>query len=220
MTKIRIAFIVVYLALLICYFFSEVGPRFSRRALNKIAMATLFYSFGTVWFLLSDREGWNYLALVGLTFSWLGDILLLWSFIKGGVSFSVGNLFLLAYEIFLLRQARVPFGRVAVFPVLFAALAVFVFLAAKKLNKRLAKLRIPLIAYMLSSTAHGVFGICLAATVPGLHPLLFGVGLALFMISDYFLMAHKFVSDRKLILRLNSGTYFVGMMLVALSFSY
>ena len=52
-----------------------------------------------------------------------------------------------------------------------------------------------------------------------LVPLLLGIGLTLFMVSDYFLVVYKYKTKRKRTLRLNTSCYFLGMMLVALSFS-
>ena len=77
-----------------------------------------------------------------------------------------------------------------------------------------------ILPYLATVTGHGVLGLGLVALTRGMHPLLLGSGLALFMISDYFLMAYKFKCPRNAVLRFNSGTYFLGMLLVALSFSY
>ena len=45
------------------------------------------------------------------------------------------------------------------------------------------------------------------------------LGLLLFMISDHFLVIYKFKRKQKCMLRANTASYFLGMMLVALSFS-
>ena len=58
-----------------------------------------------------------------------------------------------------------------------------------------------------------------ALFLPGVHTLLLGIGLTLFMIADHFLVVYKFKTKKKRALRTNTACYFVGMMLVALSFS-
>ena len=45
------------------------------------------------------------------------------------------------------------------------------------------------------------------------------MGLCLFMIADHFLAIYKFRTKNKRALRINTSCYFLGMMLVALSFS-
>ena len=62
-------------------------------------------------------------------------------------------------------------------------------------------------------------GLLSAILLPGAHNLLLGIGLGLFMVSDYFLVVYKYKTKRKRALRTNTACYFLGMMLVALSFS-
>lgn len=220
MDYFRIGFILVYSAVLIAYFFSETSGNFRRRAVNKIVMASMFLVFGTIWFLMNGYSGWQVVALFGLFFAWLGDVLLLWSFSKGGVSFMIGNVFFILYEILLLKEAGVAFAKLWWCVLLFLTLSIMVAVLATRKWIDFGKLELPLILYMATTTGHGTLGLGLAASVPGIHPLLLGIGLALFMVSDYFLMAHKFKYHRDAVLRCNSGTYFLGMLLVALSFSF
>ena len=57
-------------------------------------------------------------------------------------------------------------------------------------------------------------------TLEEVEMMLFGIGLGLFMISDYFLMIYKFKYHKNWILRCNSGTYFIGLLMVVLSLMY
>lgn len=220
MNALQILFVLVYLSLLIAYFFSETSGNFKRRAVNKIVMASLFMLLGGYWFFEKGyAAGWGYIALIALFFSWLGDVLLLWSFVRGGVSFSIGNLLFIAYLILSMRESGVGLGNIWWCLLLFALLLFVILLCLKKKWISFGSMTPVLVGYMTSTTGHGCLGLGLAFAAPSAHTLLLGLGLALFMISDYFLMAHRFKKSKRWILRLNSGTYFTGMMLVALSFS-
>lgn len=220
MTLFRICFIALYIPVLIAYFFSETSGEFARRVINKIIMATMFLVCGYIWFFMNDYSGWRVLALFGLFFAWLGDVLLLWSFVRGGISFMIGNVFFILYEAFLVKEAGVPFARISWFMVGFFILCIMVYALATRKWIDFGRHEPILILYMATTTGHGMLGLGLASSIPGMHPLLLGLGLALFMVSDYFLMAYKFKYHRHAVLRCNSGTYFLGMLLVALSFSF
>lgn len=220
MVTFRIVFIIVYLVLLGAYFFSETSGNFHRRAVNKIIMASLFLVCGTIWFFWKGYSGWRLMVLPALFFAWLGDVLLLWSFFRGGVSFMIGNVFFIIYETLLMKEAGVAFARIWWCVLLFLLLWSLVCVLARRKWIDFKQLEPALLLYMATVTAHGTLGLGLASTVPGMHALLLGIGLAFFMISDYFLMTYKFKYHRNAILRCNSGTYFFGMLLVALSFSF
>ncbi len=215
----RIGFVSVYLALLIAYFFSETSGNFRRRCVNKIAMASLFLIFALAAYLRAGRfPGIDLVLLAGLLFSFLGDVLLLWSFYKGGVFFNIGNYLLFAYELLLIRRLEIPVAR------LWPAAAVFLLfwggtMSAKRMGLLdFGKVRI-FPEYLLSVSLHGSLGLALALAYPTPRMLLLGCGLFLFMVSDYFLTVREFVVRKNWVLRCNSGTYFVGMMLAALSVS-
>lgn len=215
-------FIVVYLGLLIAYFFSETSGNHKRRAVNKIALASLYLIYAFYAY-LTDYPIWS-IHLVGMfaiVCSWFGDVLLLYSFFKGGIAFSIGNVLFVAYEILLLIGYGVPFRRVWwAIPLFFAVWGTIHALVMKgwftgKHVKAYGR-------YFASAAAHGSLGIAMAVAAGGgsLRLLLIGLGLPLFMISDIFLGLHKFkYRESKAILRLNSGTYFVGLLLVVLSLS-
>jgi len=74
-----------------------------------------------------------------------------------------------------------------------------------------------MIAYLCSVMSHGFTGLALMVYLPGQYTLL-GVGSILFMLSDFVITFHKFrCPENKWVLRLNSGLYFTGLLLIVLS---
>ena len=100
MTIYMVAFICIYVATTVSYFFSETSGNFKRRATNKIILASLFmcYSIFEFFHLGYGFGSIQFECLIGVFFAFLGDVLLLWSFSKGGVSFAIGNIILFIYE--------------------------------------------------------------------------------------------------------------------------
>ena len=108
MIYLRCAFIIAYLTVLCLYFFSETSGNFKRRAVNKIALAVLFEGYAVGAYLLhSPLFSMRMILPIGLFFAFLGDIFLLWNFVRGGICFSIGNLCLLLYEAMLMRYLNV-----------------------------------------------------------------------------------------------------------------
>ena len=104
MIYLRCVFIIAYLTILCLYFFSETSGNFKRRAVNKIALAVLFEAYAVSAYLLhSPLFSMRMILPIGLFFAFLGDIFLLWNFVRGGICFSIGNFCLLFYEIMLMR---------------------------------------------------------------------------------------------------------------------
>ncbi len=218
----RIIYCAVYAVVLACYFFSETSGNFPRRVVNKCIMATMFLAY----FLYeSYRNGyWDsqlfVLCIIAFAFSWLGDVLLLFNFLYGGISFMVGNIFFQAYLVCIAMQNEVAIGRILwAVPVIVAIASVFFILHfTKKVDFKKTGVLMPV--YVLTVTGHGILSVAVACAVGGLHLWLLSAGLVLFMISDYFLTVHKFIKHEKWVLRCNSGTYFTGMMLAAVSFTF
>ena len=92
MIYLRCVFIIAYLTILCLYFFSETSGNFKRRAVNKIALAVLFEAYAVSAYLLhSPLFSMRMILPIGLFFAFLGDIFLLWNFVRGGICFSIGN---------------------------------------------------------------------------------------------------------------------------------
>ena len=220
MSALRAAFVIIYLTLLVLYFFSETSGNFRRRAVNKIVMAALFLLYAAAAFLRRyPPTDFRLLLVIGLAFSFVGDVLLLWDFVRGGVFFNLGNYILLTFEIVLaFRLGLSP-------ALLWPAAAVFVLCWGTMMT--LFRLRVISYGsvrifpeYLMSVSLHGSLGLAMALARPTVGMFLLGTGLFLFMLSDYFMTFHKFKCHADWVLRCNSGFYFTGMLLAALSLSY
>ncbi len=222
MDATRIIFCIAYLIVLVCYFFSETSGNLKRRAVNKCLMATMFL----VYFLIeSYRNGyWQqplfFLCILAFVFSWIGDVWLLFNFMYGGISFMVGNIFFTSYLIVLSVQKGLTFAQIWwAIPLFAAAASVFyIMYFTKKIDFKKTGILMPI--YVTTVTSHGMLSVPVALGIGDTHMALLSAGLVLFMISDYFLTVHKFVAHEKWILRCNSGTYFTGMLLAAVSFTF
>ena len=216
----RTAFVIPYLALLGLYLFVETGDSLRRRATNKIILSSLFLFFSQFWFWTEGyAHGWSFLALVGLFYTCMGDALLLFSFRAGGTAFAVANLCFIGYTF-----CTLFFGGMLIraLPWLGLGVAMFFILFIWATRTKWIDLGSSTgigLFYLFTVTLHGLMGLLAAVLLPGMHTLLLGVGLALFMVSDYFLVVYKYKNKRKRTLRTNTACYFLGMMLVALSFS-
>ncbi len=216
----RTVFVIAYLALLGLYLFVETGDSFRRRAVNKILLSSLFLFFGQFWFWTNGyAPGWSFLALVGLFYACMGDALLLFSFGAGGAAFAVANLCFMGYTVYTLMQGGVFFKAL---PWLVLGLLLYVgifFWATLTKWIDLGGMWGLALFYLFTVSFHGLAGLLCAVCLPRPHTLLLGIGLALFMIADHFLVIYKFKTKNKRALRTNTACYFLGMMLVALSFS-
>ncbi len=211
-------FVLLYLVTLCCYFFSETSGNFKRRAFNKIILASEFLVYAIIiYFTKYPPNTYHAILMLAIAFSWAGDVLLLYSFVKGGIPFTIGNLLFVAYMIVYMGELGVTFSQVWWCIPLFAAMWITLHVLTMK-GWLTGKHKVGFARYCLSSTAHGCLGVAFAATCPTPRVLLLGIGLMLFTISDYFLALHNFKAPAsKAILRLNSGTYFVGLLLIVLS---
>lgn len=219
MIYLRTVFIIAYLALLCLYFFSETGSSFKRRAVNKILLAVLFEVYAVSAYLLhSPLFSLRILLPIGLFFAFLGDIFLLWNFVRGGICFSIGNFFLLFYAVFLLRYEHISLWILAPAAVIFFLFWGTTMLLYRKDYIDFSRVRI-FPAYLFSVSMHGSLGAVIAAACPIAGVRLFGMGAFLMMISDYILSVHKFKHGANWILRCNSAAYFTGTLLAALSLS-
>lgn len=226
-------FALAYIALTVLYFFSETSGNFKRRAVNKITLAVLFLAFFSAFFFKKDYIGtygaYQIVGLVGFLFAFLGDIALLWSFMAGGVLFIIGNISLFIYELLIFSKSGISPSHYWWCLLIFAGLMTYMYSAYFTKRIDFGKVGIAMPVYVTSVTLHGSMALGMLANASLLqsasagsfvHFTLFGLGLFLFMVSDYFLTAHEFVNKNNWVLRCNSGTYFIGMMLAAISFAF
>ncbi len=224
MTTPMIIFVVAYVLVTISYFFSETSGNFKRRAVNKIFLATMFLIYAAVEMIRLRMFGTlQLIAFFGVIFSYIGDVWLLWDFKKGGASFAVGNVILFVYLNLYYYSAGLTIKNYWWFIILFLALVEgFKYLAKTGWYEHLkGKMVKDFTLYISSVTLHGTLGLVGLFYLHDIKSVLLCAGLFLFMVSDYFISLHKFkYIDSKAILRCNSGTYFIGLMLVVLSFSF
>ena len=216
----RPVFVILYMSLLGLYLFVETGDSLRRRAVNKILLSSLFLFFGQFWFWTNGyAHGWSFLALVGLFYACMGDALILFSFGAGGASFAVCNLCFIGYTFCtLFFGGALPKALIFLAVGLLAFVGLFFGVTRTKWIDLGEKTGIAFF-YMLTVALHGILGVAAAILLPSAHTILLGVGLGLFMIADHFLAIYKFKTKNKRALRINTSCYFLGMMLVALSFS-
>lgn len=216
-TKPLIAYMIAYFALLFLYFYTETRDNFNHRAANKTALALLFFAFAAITF-------WRYyplksirlLLLLGLGFACAGDITLLWSFTRGGVLFGIGNIIMVIYE--LIVAFRLDVSPLAILPALLVFAAFWGTVMMLYHRDRIDFNDIGVYpVYLGSVTVHGSIGIVLAAARRTPAVVFVGLGLFLMMVADYFLTVYEFKHRRNWILRCNSGAYFTGVFMVALS---
>lgn len=215
-----IAFIVVYCAVLCLYFYTETTGNLKLRAPNKIVLALMFFIFGT--YMVFNNGGFSpYLFTAALFLAMLGDIFLLFSYNRGGDFFLSGNICFVVYHVMLLTligdcHINTFWWVLLVIPVLWFT---FFFLFKKFPNFfKMGKMKWPMLFYLSSIISNGVFGIATMIYVP--NYFLFGLGMFIFMLSDFDITFHKFVCpENKWVHRLNSALYFTGMLIAVLNFA-
>ena len=216
-----IGFILVYLMVLFCYFFSETSGNLKRRSINKIILASMFLVFGIVAYILSySFLSYHLILLLAVFFAFLGDIYLLYSFTKGGILFLTSNVLFFTYQWIIVGVNKVPFIEVLWFILMFISLFGTFFILTKKKILNFKTKNLHILTYVASVSLNGTLGLTLALYFLNTKILLLGIGLFLFMLSDYFLMVHKFKVHKNWILRSNSACYFIGLLMIVLSFMY
>lgn len=212
-----IAFIIVYCVVLCCYFLTETSGNMKLRAPNKILLALMFFVFGAT-FAVINNIPYSSLFIVALLLSMLGDAFLLFSFSKGGIFFTSGNIAFIAFQASILYSFGIGIEKywwvLIMIPILWS---IYPILSHFKPNSfQFGPLKGIMFFYLATIVGSGSFGIAVASFVPEFR--LLGIGLFLFMLSDFDIVLHKFVWPKnKWIHRLNSALYFTGMLLVALN---
>ena len=98
-------------------------------------------------------------------------------------------------------------------------LGAFIHACSKWPNKIvMGKMRWPMTWYLSTILTHGMTGLAMAVLLPGTNFMVMGIGSVLFMISDMVLTAYRFIfKNNKWLIRLNSLTYFTGLLLIVIS---
>lgn len=220
MTPVEIVFVAVYGVLLCAYFYTRTSGKNVLRAVNKIAMATMYLVFAYVTFHLHEFEPYYYVLMAALFLAYLGDVFLIFDFVRGGDFFLAGNVCFSVFYLASLSERQVPFASFFWVLIAWAALVAVIAVLFYKLPNvfKLGKMKIGMLMYLASITLHGMLGLACLVYAGGLRYILMGTGSLLFMASDYIITVERFVLPKnKWIYRANSLTYFSGLLLIALS---
>ena len=220
-----IIFIAVYLIALCCYFKTRTSGNIRHRAINKYFMATMYLVLAFVTFFNKyEFASYQLLLMAALILAWLGDIFLVFDFNRGGDFFLAGNICFTLYEqAVLIDKGGYRFNDFAwTFVVVGLMLAIVIFATGRWPEKiRMGKMRWPMIFYLSSIFMHGITGLALMIKMPGTSYAMLGLGSFLFMVSDIDLNVYRFIlNNNKWLIRLNSLTYFGGLLLIVLSTVY
>ena len=220
-----IVFVIIYLAALCCYFYTRTSDNIKHRAINKYFMATMYLVLAIVVFINKyEFASYQTLLMAALILAWLGDVFLVFDFGRGGDFFLAGNIcFVLFEQIILVDKGGYWFNDFAWTYVVAGLMLAFVIFATGRWPERIkmGKMRWPMIFYLSSIFMHGITGLALIIMMPGTAYAMLGLGSFLFMISDIDLNIYKFIFDNnKWLVRLNSLTYFGGLLLIVLSTVY
>lgn len=218
-------FIVIYLIALCCYFKTRTSGNIKHRAINKYLMATMYLTLAwAVFFDKYEFASYQTLLMAALILAWLGDIFLVFDFGRGGDFFLAGNICFILYEqIILVDKGGYWFNDFAwTYLVAGLMLAIVIFATGRWPEKiKMGKMRWPMIFYLSSIFMHGITGLALMTMMPGTAYVMLGLGSFLFMLSDIDLNVYRYIfNNNKWLVRLNSLTYFGGLLLIVLSTVY
>ena len=218
-------FIAIYLAALCCYFYTRTSGNVKYRAINKYFMAAMYLVLAFVTFFNKyEFASYQTLLMAALILAWLGDIFLVFDFGRGGDFFLAGNICFTLYEqIILVDKGGFGFSDFAwTLAVAGLMLAAVIIAPGRWPDKiRMGKMRWPMTFYLATIFMHGITGLALMTMMPGTAYAMLGLGSFLFMISDIDLNLYRFVfNNNEWLIRLNSLTYFVGLLLIVLSTVY
>ena len=218
-------FIAIYLIALCCYFYTRTSDNKKYRAINKYLMATMYLGLAIVTFFNKyEFASYQTLLMAALILAWLGDVFLVFDFNRGGDFFLAGNICFTLYEqIILVDKGGYWFSDFWWTYVVAGAMLLIVIYASGRWPDRIkmGKMRWPMIFYLSSIFMHGITGLALITMMPGTSYAMLGLGSVLFMISDIDLNLYRFVfNNNKWMIRFNSLTYFIGLLLIVLSTVY
>ncbi|MDD5923810.1 MAG: lysoplasmalogenase family protein [Clostridia bacterium] len=220
MNLYKIIFSAIYIILLFFYFFSETSGNLLKRSVNKTALSTMFFS-NFIFFTFEDGiqiSPINVASFIAITFCFLADIILLFNFVKGAVAFSIGNIALSVYAFMTLAKYNISLSLVWWSAIIFVVVLGAYLIAIYLLRMNYKKYGIKMVIYLVTVTLNGSLGVAIFATCNDFNAKILGLGFVLFMLSDYLLVTYKIYRKEKWILRSNSGLYFIGMLLITMSF--
>ena len=215
-----IVFSVIYALFLCAYFVTRVGDNIKHRAINKTILATMYLVYAMVMFHVGGFSGYHYVMMAALFLAYMGDLFLIFDLNRGGDFFLAGNVCFATFYLASLKATNVPFiNYFWVFIIWAILISLFIYLAKKYPNVlKLGKMKYPMALYLASITLHGLLGLVSAIFIGTTPLIVMGIGSVSFMISDYILTLDRFViPKRKWLIRCNSLTYFVGLLLIVLS---
>ena len=214
-------FIAIYLIALCCYFKTRTSENKKARAINKYIMATMYLVFAIVIFFRKyEFASWQTLLMAALILAWLGDVFLVFDFGRGGDFFLAGNICFVLYEQIVLVDHGYWFNDFAWTYIVAGLMLAFVIYATGRWPEKIkmGKWRWPMIFYLSSIFMHGITGLALVLMLPGTNYAIMGLGSMLFMFSDIDLNLYRYVfNNNKWLVRVNSLTYFTGLLLIVLS---
>ncbi len=219
-----IIFVAIYFIALFCYFFTRNSDNIKARAINKYIMATMYLGLAIVTFFKKyEFVSYQTLLMAALLLAWFGDIFLVFDFGRGGDFFLAGNICFILYEQIVMVDHGHGFNEFWwVFVVVALILGGFVLGCQYKPEVfKLGKMKWPMTFYLSSILTHGFTGLAMAILLPGTNFVMMGIGSFLFMLSDMILTTYKFIlGQNKWLVRLNSLTYFTGLLLIVLATTY
>ena len=184
-------------------------------------MATMYLVFAIVIFFRKyEFASYQTMLMAALILAWLGDIFLVFDFGRGGDFFLAGNICFVLYEQIVLVDHGYWFNDFAwTYIVAGLMLAVVIYSTGRWPDIiKMGKWRWPMIFYLSSIFMHGITGLALIIMLPGTNYALMGLGSVLFMFSDIDLNLYRYVfNNNKWLVRVNSLTYFTGLLLIVLS---
>ena len=215
-----IYFIISYSVFLFAYFFTRVSGNIKYRAINKYILATMYLVYSIVMYHKNSYGGNYYVLMAALFLAFLGDFFLVFDLNRGGDFFLAGNVCFSTFYLSILINNFVPFKKYFYIFIIWLFLIVLFIIFSNKFKDviKLGKMKYPMAFYLSSITLHGLLGLITAILIQTTPFIIMGIGSLSFMISDYILTVDRFIiPNNKWIIRLNSLTYFGGLLLIVLS---
>lgn len=221
MTIFTICFLVVYAGILIAYFFSETSGNFKRRFVNKVTLALMFLIFGLVHLITSGLIGtaFGIFLAIGLIFCAIGDVALLFSFMIGGVTFGVGNTSLFVAWILYLVNHGLTYSDFWPGTLIYVIMFSWVIILWKTGWIDFKKYGVNMALYLGTVMLHGTMSLCALSLLHDPRSIVMFLGSILFMFGDWLIATYKFKYHNNIVHRFESGCYFTGLMMIALSCS-